>query len=362
MSDAYAPHYWVDAAAPQPGHALALGDGVHWLRMPMPLALDHINLWLLDDGDGWTAIDCGLATDAARAAWTQLAATRLPPRPLRRVLCTHMHPDHVGLADWLCAGHGAELLMTQGEYLSARLTAAGLAPTDPDSWLAHYRVHGASDDDLAQLSGRGNFYMRMVPSMPTRYRRIVHDQTLRLGRADWQVIGGGGHSPEHAALWCDAHGLLISGDMLLPRISTNVSVFPIEPDADPLGRYLDSLTRFEPLPADTRVLPSHGLPFVGVHGRVRQLREHHADRLGAVLQACAAQPLSARELVPVLFRRVLDVHQLSFALGEAIAHAHRLWHGGALERVGDGGAASVWRWRTRDASQGAARAAAGLDG
>ncbi len=359
MSGGDAPQYWLDAAAPQPGHALALGGGVHWLRMPMPLALDHINLWLIDDGCGWTAVDCGLALDATRAAWEQLAATRLDGRPLQRVLCTHMHPDHVGLADWLCAKHGAELLMTQGEYLSARLASAGMAPTDPDSWLAHYRAHGATPDDLAQLAGRGNFYTRMVPAMPTRYRRIRDGETLRLGGADWQVIEGGGHSPEHAALWCAQHGLLISGDMLLPRISTNVSVFPIEPEADPLGRYLDALTRFEPLPADARVLPSHGLPFIGVHGRLRQLREHHADRLGALLQACAAQPRSARELVPVLFRRALDVHQLSFALGEAIAHAHRLWHCGALERIADDG---VWRWRTLDASDAAARAAAGLEG
>ncbi len=357
-----APRYWVGGgggdAAPQPGVALEVSPGVHWLRMPMPLALDHINLWLLADGDGWTAIDSGLPTDATRAAWEQVFAGTLQGRPLRRVLCTHMHPDHVGLAHWLCARSGAELWMTQGEYLSARLMSAGLEPTDPDSALAHYRAHGAPDGELDKLAGRGNFYRRMVAQVPLRYRRIVAGEAIRIGDSDWTVIEGAGHSPEHAALWCAQHGLLISGDMLLPKISTNVSVFPIEPGADALGRYLRALCRFEPLPAETRVLPSHGLPFIGVHGRVRQLREHHAERLEAVMQACRAQPRSAYELLPVLFHRVLDAHQLGFALGEAIAHAHRLYAAGLLARDDDAG---VHRWRAERLSPDAVRLAAGLD-
>ncbi len=354
-----APQYWIGEAAPQPGAALQVAPGVHWLRMPMPLALDHINLWLLADGDGWTAIDSGLPTDATRAAWEQVFVDTLQGRPLRRVLCTHMHPDHVGLAHWLCARFGAELWMTQGEYLSARIMSAGLEPTDPESALAHYRGHGAPDAELAQLSGRGNFYRRMVPQMPVRYRRIVHDEVIRIGDFDWRVIEGAGHSPEHAALWCAQHDLLLSGDMLLPRISTNVSVYPIEPQADALGRYLRALTRFEALAANTRVLPSHGLPFIGVHGRVRQLRVHHAERLAAVVQACSAQPRSAYELLGVLFQRTLDAHQLGFALGEAIAHVHRLHAVGLLARDDD--MVGVRRWHAGRVAPGAIRLAAGLD-
>ncbi len=327
-----APHPFAGVDPPPAGCAHDIAPGVLWLRMPMPLALDHINLWLLADGEGWTAIDCGLTTDATRAAWEAVFAGPMGGRPLTRVLCTHMHPDHVGLADWLCARWSAPLWMTQGEYLSARVLSAGLVPTDTASMLAHFRCHGAPEDARSQLRERGNFYARMVPSVPACYRRISHGERLRIGDDIWEVIEGGGHSPEHASLWCAARGLLIAGDLLLPRITTNVSVFPIEPDADALGRYLASLARFDALPADTRVLPSHGLPFSGVHARLRYLRDHHAERLAAVSAACASAPRTAAELVPVLFKRMLDAHQLGFALGEAIAHANHLWALGKLRR------------------------------
>ncbi|OIQ90296.1 putative metallo-hydrolase YflN [mine drainage metagenome] len=332
---AHEPAYFAGENPPVPGQLHEVAAGVYWLRMPMPLALDHINLWLLEDGRGWTVVDCGLHTDATREAWEQIFAEGLRGRPITRVVCTHMHPDHIGLADWLCHRWDAPLCMTQGEYLSARLLSAGLPPTDTASMLAHFRLHGADPAHLQELAGRGNFYARMVPSVPHAYQRLVHGQLLRVGRDNWQIIEGGGHSPEHASLWCEARGLLIAGDLLLPRISTNVSVFPIEPEADALGRYLRALARFTALPAGMRVLPSHGLPFTGAHARVRRLRIHHAERLARVLQACQGQACTAADLIPVLFRRELDAHQLGFALGEAIAHAHRLWHAGALRREFD---------------------------
>ena len=360
---AYQPDYYAGTQAPAPGVPVAIAPGVHWLRMPMPMVLDHINLWLLEDGDGWTVVDTGLCNDATREAWEQVFANHLQGRPVRRVICTHMHPDHVGLADWLCKRWNAPLLMTQGEYLSARLVSAGMEPTGTEGLLGLFRAHGASQEHLQALAGRGNFYMRMVPSMPHAFQRLEAGQRLRIGAAEWQVIEGGGHCPEHASLWCAEHRVLISGDLLLPRISTNVSVYAIEPDADALGRYLRSLERFDALDAATRVLPSHGFPFTGVHGRVRQLREHHAERLQAVLQACAQRALSSAELIPLLFKRQLDTHQLSFALGEAIAHANRLWAVGALRREAD--ADGVLRFSTAQPAQPAAtealaRAAAGL--
>ena len=328
----FEPVYFAGETPPAPGCIHEVAAGLYWLRMPMPLALDHINLWLLDDGPGWTIVDCGLATDATRTAWEQVFASVLGGKPVTRVICTHMHPDHLGLADWLCQRWDAPLCMTQGEYLSARVLSAGLPPTDTASMLAHYRRHGADPVHVQELGGRGNFYARMVPTVPSHYQRLVHGQVLRIGADAWQVVEGGGHSPEHAALWCEARGVLIAGDLLLPRISTNVSVFPIEPEADVLGRYLRALARFALLPAGMRVLPSHGLPFTGAHARIRQLREHHAERLLRVLHACDGRACSAAELVPVLCRRTLDAHQLGFALGEAIAHAHRLWSEGALQR------------------------------
>ncbi len=326
------PRYFAGNTPPEPGQALAVAPGVYWVRMPMPMALDHVNLWLLDDGNAWTVVDCGLNNDATRGLWDQVFERHLQGRAVQRVICTHMHPDHIGLADWLCRRWQVPLLMTQGEYLSARLISSGLAPTTTEGMLEHFRAHGAAPQHLQDLAARGNMYMQMVPAVPQSFRRLEAGQRLRIGGAEWQVVEGGGHCPEHASLWCAEHGVLISGDLLLPRISTNVSVHAIEPEADALGRYLRSLERFDALDAHTRVLPSHGLPFVGVHARVRQLREHHADRLHLVLQACAQRPLSAAELIPLLFRRTLDSHQLGFALGEAIAHAHRLWAIGALRR------------------------------
>jgi glyoxylase-like metal-dependent hydrolase (beta-lactamase superfamily II) len=353
--------YFAGQTAPAPGQAQAIDAGVYWLRMPLPLVLDHINLWLLEDGAGWTVVDCGLTTDATRAAWEQLFAGVLGGRAVTRVICTHMHPDHLGLADWLCKRFDAPLCMTQGEYLSGRIVSAGLLPTDTGGELELFQRHGAPESLLHSLRGRGNFYATMVPAVPLHYRRLVDRQRLSIGGLDWEVVVGGGHSPEHASLWCAERGLLISGDMLLPRISTNVSVYPIEWEADPLGVYLDALGRFEALPQATRVLPSHGLPFRGAAARVRDLREHHAERLASVLEACATQACSAADLLPRLFRRALDAHQMRFAMGEAIAHVHRLWACGALRR--EPGAGGVYRFRGTDAAADhgrSARAAAGL--
>jgi glyoxylase-like metal-dependent hydrolase (beta-lactamase superfamily II) len=199
------------------------------------------------------------------------------------------------------------------------------------------RAHGLPAEHLAALDARGNSYRRGVPEIPTSFQRLAAHDAVRIGANDWQVIPGSGHSPEHASLYCKDLGVCISGDMLLPRISTNVSVWPIEPEGDPLRRFLDSLTAFTELPGGTLILPSHGLPFVGAGGRVDQLREHHAARL-AELEIAATTPKTAADIVPVLFRRELDLQQRFFAMGEAIAHLNHLWHRGRLDRsVGDDG-------------------------
>lgn len=320
---------------PASGAAVPVVDGVAWLRMPLPFALDHINLWLLADGDGYTAVDCGVASDPTRACWEQVFAGPMGGRPLRRVLATHCHPDHIGLADWLCARFAAPFWITTGEYGFGRMMSAGLPGVDGSAALPHFQRHGLTGAALtAQLQTRKNYFPALVPSVPLAYTRLQHEQCVTIGGHDWRVITGFGHSPEHASLYCAALGVLIAGDMVLPRISTNVSVFAVEPEGNPLQLYLDSLGRFADLPEDTLVLPSHGRPFRGLHTRIGQLREHHAARLAEVLAACAA-PQSAMDIVPLMFRRPLDAHQLSFALGEALAHLHYLWAQGTLWRHAD---------------------------
>lgn len=317
---------------PAPGAAHEVAPGVLWLRMALPFALDHINLWLIRDDAGWTAVDCGIATDATRAAWENVFATALGGTPIRRVIATHCHPDHVGLSDWLCARWSAALWMTAGEYGFARMMSAALPGVDGTAMLPHFQRHGLTDPAmLEKLQGRKSYYPTLVPAVPPSYHRLHDQQTVPIGAHEWRVVTGFGHSPEHASLYCGDLGILISGDMVLPRISTNVSVFAVEPDANPVQQYLDSLQKYRALPADTLVLPSHGKPFRGLHVRIDQLIAHHRARLDEVVDACAT-PQSAADIVPRMFRRPLDAHQLTFAMGEALAHLHKLWFDGVLER------------------------------
>jgi len=253
------------------------------------------------------------------------------------VIATHYHPDHIGLADWLCTLWNVPLWMTAGEYGFARMMSAGLPGADGTAMFPHFRKHGLDPAMQEQIQERKSHYSRMVPTVPTSYRRMQEGIDLTIHQRRWQIITGFGHSPEHASLYCADLNILISGDMLLPRISTNVSVFAIEPEANPVQQYLDSLKKYLQLPEDVLILPSHGKPFKGLHTRITQLEEHHAERLAEVVAACTT-PQSACDIVPLMFRRPLDAHQLTFAIGEALAHLHKLWFDGILQRqTGDDG-------------------------
>lgn len=339
-------HYPLGEQIPAPGQVLEVAPGLLWLRMGLPFALNHINLWLLQDqcesADGplpcWTVIDCGIADAASRANWQAIFATHLRGWPVGRVLVTHCHPDHLGLSAWLCAYWQAPLWMSAGEYAFGRMMTAALPGADGSAALPHFQKHGLQDPLLlAQLRSRHNYYPALVPDMPEAFVRLFEGQVLRIGPHGWRVITGFGHSPEHVALYCDSLQVLIAGDMVLPRISTNVSVFAIEPESNPVQLYLDSLKKYAALPSDTLVLPSHGKPFRGLQARIAQLEQHHAARLAEVEAACV-QAQSAADIVPLMFRRPLDAHQLGFALGEALAHQHQLWFAGKLQRtLGDDG-------------------------
>ena len=327
---------------PAPGTTREVAPGVHWLRMSLPFALDHINLWMLEDGDGWLLIDSGLGNEPTRALWDRIFAEKIGAEPrienVRRVLVTHYHPDHAGNAAWLCKRSGAELWMTRGEFLTVHAARNSSAGYTTEAQMELFRSNGLDEAQANALLARGGLYRSMVPDFPNAHRRLYEGDQVQVGGRDWKVILGYGHAPEHASLYCEKLNVLISGDMLLPRISTNVAVRPIDPRSNPLRLFLESIRRYLALPQDVFVLPSHGLPFRGAHARVAQLEAHHAERLAELQVACMASPRAAADVLEILFRRKLDTSQIFFALGEAIAHLHYLHYDGQLARTvgGDG--------------------------
>ena len=312
-----------------------MADGIWWIRMPLPFALDHINLWILADGDGFTLVDCGYGVEATWSLWERHFAQTLAGRAVKNVVVTHYHPDHVGSAAWLVERTGAPFWMTAAEYLSAHAAHDDVAGFDRDNTVSLYVANGVDPASVPESTRKVNGYRRGVPALPRRYRRMMHGDRLSIDGHDWEVITVFGHAPEHAALWCASKNVLISGDQVLPRITTNVGVWGNQPEANPLKLFLDSMKRFSHLPADALVLPSHDRVFHGVHRRIAELGEHHEQRLERLLAACDP-PITAFEALPLLFKRKLDDHQLMFAMGEAIAHLHYLLAEGKVRRVDDG--------------------------
>ena len=346
-------HYPLGDRLPAPGDTVEVAPGVRWIRMSLPFALDHINLWLmrdtLDGVEGWTVVDCCIARDEAKAQWEQVFETQLEGLPILRVIVTHMHPDHVGLAQWLCERWQVALWMSATDYYVARNLTSPHGVDNAaggDVAASFFASHGLVDPEAVQkIRSRADYYRNMVPGLPPSYVRLMDGGTVTIGGQAWRCISGYGHSFEHIALYCEETNVLLGGDMMLPRISTNVSVHADEPEADSLRLFLDSIARFRELPADVLALPSHGKPFTGVHRRIEQLEEHHRDRLAELLAGCRERPLSAADGVPIMFKRALDLHQLTFAMGETIAHLHLLWHAGQLRRTrGDDG---IYRFATR---------------
>lgn len=332
MDGSISPLRFPAAAPPLPAETLPIAPGVLWLRMPLPFALDHINLWLIADGAGWAIVDAGYATPETKALWAQIFAARLGGLPVTKIIVTHYHPDHIGLAGWLCERWNLPLRITEKEWLHARVMSRGGDDFAP--LRREFARRAGLDGPASALFGEhGRSYRRGVPSVPPSFERLADGQSLTIGGREWRVIVGEGHAPELACLYCAATGVLIAGDQVLPKISPNISVQAHEPDGDPLARYLASLHKLRAvLPAETLVLPSHNLPFFGLHARIDTLAAHHRARCDDIIAACAS-PQSAVDLLPVLFRRPLDPHQRAFALGEAVAHLHYLIGLGALDRA-----------------------------
>ena len=320
---------------PELGQSIEIAPGVHWVRMRLPMQLNHINLWLLEDGDGWTVVDSGIRNEETANAWKQLFAGPMGGRPVKRVIVTHMHPDHIGLAGWLVRKFDVELWITRTEFLMCRNLVADTGQEAPQEGVRFYRAAGFTDELLENYKARFGGFGHGVYKLPNAYRRIAEGSRIEIGGREWRVVVGNGHSPEHACLWCPEANLVISGDQLLPRISSNVSVHPTEPEANPLQDWLDSCAKLKAvLPADVLVLPSHNEPFRGAHLRLSELIEGHETGMDKLAALCA-QPQRAVDVFPALFRAKITNGNYGMATGESIAHLNCLRFRGRMARSAD---------------------------
>lgn len=344
-------------APPQPdGSVVEVAPGVGWARMPMPMALDHINVYLLRDDDGWYLIDTGLSTPTTQQLWEKIAREHLQGLPVKAVLCTHFHYDHAGLAHWLCERFAVPLYMTYGEYYMLRAMYNPMPDPLPAPHQAFFDQAGLPADRLGAMLAalRSDHFL---PAQPMAFRRLRGGQVLRIGGRDWRVVIGEGHSPEHACLYCEEERILIAGDQLLPGISSNIQVTSVEPEENPLQLWLDSLSRLELLAPDTLVLPSHQSVFRGVRPRVQELRDHHARHL-ARLRAFVNREggCNAYEAMGWMFPHVSKPMDTLLALGETIAHLSWLRQDGDVTRALDAGGVYRFSAPSAQAAPGAAEA------
>ena len=330
---------------PEHGEALDIAPGVRWLRLPLPFQLNHINVWLLQDGGGWAIVDTGLYTNTTREVWKQVFECYLDGQPVTQLLVTHLHPDHVGCAGWLARKFGVDLWMSRDEYLLCRVLVADTGKPAPPEGVRFYSGAGFAKQDLDRYMEHFGAFGRVVSPMPESYRQLREGMTVRIGDYDWEVIIGRGHSPEHACLFCQELNLLISGDQVLPTISSNVSVYPTEPAANPLRFWFDSLEKLKHvLPGDVLVLPAHGRPFHGAHARLDQLVAEHEAGLEGLRKICV-EPRRALDVFQALFKTRITDSNLIMATGEAISHLNYLVENGEMSCARDDDAVNWYQMR-----------------
>jgi glyoxylase-like metal-dependent hydrolase (beta-lactamase superfamily II) len=317
---------------PSFGEVIEVRPGLLWLRLPLPFLLDHVNIYLIQDYDGWVIVDTGISTGQARQAWEDLFAGPLRGFRITKILVTHHHPDHIGLAGWLCQRLGAPLLTSLSSYMTCRVISLDPRSVSSPQNMLFYSSHGMDEAAAKVVSTHGHDYLQQIDPLPETFRRLLMGDALSFGGMTYRVFTGDGHVAEQVMLYCESEKLLFAADQVLERISPNVAVWAGEPDGDPLGHYLRSLRWLgSEIPDDVLVLPGHMRPFHGLRQRARELIAHHELRCNLILAACTGGPQSIPQLVPLLFRRKLDAHQMSFAFAETLAHANRLVRRGELE-------------------------------
>ena len=324
---------------PAEGEAITVADGALWMRLPLPMALDHVNVYALDDGDSWTIIDTGFDTKKSRAIWGKLLAGPLAGKPVGRVIGTHYHPDHIGLVGWFME-RGATFATTRTSWLTARLLTLDVQTKPVAETLAFYIRSGmdAKEYALGQNERPFNFADCVAP-IPLGYTRLQEGDTIQIGGRTWDIRMGDGHAPEHATFWSRDDNLIIGGDQLLPSISANLGVYAAEPEADPVAEWLTSCQKFKPFATDDQlVLGGHKLPFTGLPLRLRQMEENHHGALDRLMDHLS-EPRSAGQCFAPLFKRSIGRSAYGLALVEAVAHVNHLYLAGRAKRtMGDDGA------------------------
>lgn len=328
---------------PEPGAAVEVAEGVLWLRLPLPMALDHVNVYALADADGWTLIDTGMNSRKTRDIWEAALAGPLAGKTVARVLLTHHHPDHVGLVGWF-QDRGAELLTTRAAWLYARMLTLDVQDRPSAQSMQFYTRAGMTPEMLTKRATERPFnFADVVAPMPLGFTRVEEGEALTLGGRCWRVRLGQGHAPDHITLWSEVDELVIGGDQLLPGISPNIGVYPTEPDADPLTEWLEATARFVPHARDDQlVLPGHKLPFTGLPFRLQQMAENHHQALERLL-GHLHEPQTAAGCFPALYKRPIGEGEYGLALVEAVAHLNCLLRRGQVCRSlrADG----AWLWQ-----------------
>lgn len=318
---------------PGEGEAIEVAPGLLWMRLPLPLRLNHVNVYALADRGSWTILDAGNGNEETFAAWERLLAGPLGEWPIARLIVTHFHPDHVGAAGWLLRRTGAELLMSRSEFLLALLRRAGTAPDSQVQETEFFRSHGASPELLGSIGRRVARFRAAVTQLPPQARILADGDTLEIGERVWQVATGGGHSPEQIMLHSLSDGLLLSADHLIDRISPNISLTYLEPHGDPLTTYMAVLGRLDArVTSGSLVLPGHRLPFHGAHTRIRELTSHHHLTLEKILKACAETPKQGADLIATVYERSFGADGQALALSEILAHLSYLERSGKLQK------------------------------